>query len=678
MTGVSVDDIAIVRTSGLFDEAWYLDQYPDVRKLGMDPVEHYLWIGRLLKRNPSPRFDAAAYLDFNDDIAKTGVNPLVHFVRWGKEEGREYVAVKRAFRSRNLNSSTFTREREYLFAPVERLQAVAAEYHQARSTDGIAQAPVAVYTAITGGYDNILFHEHLMPKADYHLFSDGVGNDSFVFKNRPVPYFEEDPTRSARFVKTHPHLLFPGYKVAVWIDGNILVNGDLSALIDRFERSGCPIGAVPHPLRSSVLVEAKECVKRSKDDAQTIDAQIERYKAEGFDCTDLVESNLMMFRLDHPSLPAAMNAWWAEIERGSRRDQLSFNYAMRKAGANWFPLTEKSDSVRNHSSLALFHHGSGRYPYNLPRELKSKPAVRSYHDVLKERVDQQRHRKADVIVCVHNALDVVKLCLESVAKNRDSARHRIVIVNDGSDESTSAWLGEFAISHPNTHLIRHQQAGGYTKAANAGLRVMDADLAILLNSDTIVAGQWIEKMLDTAFSNPGVGIVGPLSSAASHQSIPDHKSTASQTAVNDMPVGYTVGDMNAWCERNSPADFVPRVPLVHGFCFGLTRDAVRTVGYFDEANFPSGYGEENDYCFRAVNAGFGLAIATHTYVYHKKSQSYQDERRTVLMKNGNMKIRDLHGKDRVLRAVRSMQKNPHLEKLRDLSSSLFAQPLVAR
>ena len=307
-----------------------------------------------------------------------------------------------------------------------------------------------------------------------------------------------------------------------------------------------------------------------------IETQVGRYKAEGFDCTDLVESNFLMFRLDHPKLAAFLNAWWTEIECGSRRDQLSFNYAMRKAGTSWFPLTEKPDSVRNHPSLALFHHGTGRYPYSLPSRSKAK-AGRSYHDVLNERVDQQRHRKADVIVCVHNALDVVKLCLESVAANRDPAQHRIVIVNDGSDKPTSEWLGDFAASHPNTHLIRHQQAGGYTKAANAGLRVMDADLAILLNSDTIVAGRWIEKMLDAAFSNLGVGIVGPLSSAASHQSIPDHKSTATQTAVNDMPEGYTVGDMNDWCERNSSADFLPRVPLVHGFCFALTRDAVRTV-----------------------------------------------------------------------------------------------------
>jgi GT2 family glycosyltransferase len=672
MNDVTAEDIAIIKASGLFDEAWYLDQYPDVRKLGMEPIEHYLWIGRLLKRSPSPRFDAAAYLDFNSDVAELGVNPLVHFVRFGKNEGREFAGVQRAYRSRDLNSSTYTRDKTFPFVPAERVQAIAGEYLRARSTSGMQRAPIAVYTAITGQYDNVLFHNHLMPKADYFLYSDGEADNRFIYTHQPTPYFDEDPTRTARYVKTHPHVLFPGYRIAIWIDGNILINGDLSELIGRFDQSGLPIAAVPHPLRSSVHAEAKECVKRSKDDSQMIEAQVARYKAEGFDCTDLVESNFMMFRLDHPKLASFLNAWWAEIECGSRRDQLSLNYAMQKAGTSWLPLTEKPDSVRNHPALALFHHGSGRYPYSLPERAKSN-AVRSYHDVMNERVNQHRHRKVDAIVCVHNALDVVKLCLESVAANRNPVQHRIVIVNDGSDEPTSEWLEAFAASHPNTYLIRHQKAGGYTKAANAGLRVMDADLAILLNSDTVVAGRWIEKMLDAVYSNLGVGIVGPLSSAASHQSIPDHKSTASQTAVNDLPEGYTVADMNAWCERNTSADFLPRVPLVHGFCFGVKREVVRDVGYFDETNFPSGYGEENDYCLRAAKAGFGLAIATHTYVYHKKSQSYQDERRTVLVKNGNMKIRDLHGKDRVLRAVRSMQNNPHLIRMRKLSSSLFQE-----
>jgi glycosyltransferase involved in cell wall biosynthesis len=44
------EDIASLRASGTFDEAWYLREYPDVAKAGMDAAEHYLWLGRRLGR----------------------------------------------------------------------------------------------------------------------------------------------------------------------------------------------------------------------------------------------------------------------------------------------------------------------------------------------------------------------------------------------------------------------------------------------------------------------------------------------------------------------------------------------------------------------------------------------------------------------------------------------------
>jgi len=702
MSRFSKADVEALRNSGEFDEKWYLEQYPDVRALGMDPVEHYLWLGARMGRRPSAWFDAAAYLAANPDLVGASVNPFLHYIRLGRNEGRagaagpadENRAVTTGFAvftpdgydgprmtsgappseqptvppvavAKDTNASTYTKLRPYPFAQRAWLEQVGRDYLAGRSPT----PAITVFTAITGSYDSVSQHEHLMEGAEYVLFSDAPAAP-YVYALRPAPYHDEDAVRMARFVKTHPHRLIANRRIAIWIDGNILVRRDLSDLVAAFDRSGKPVAAVPHPLRRSVYEEATECIKRGKDDSAAIEEQMHRYRSEGFDCDDLVESNFMMFRLDHPDLAPFLDGWWAEIEKGSRRDQLSLNYALSKAGASYFALTTRPDSVRNHSALALFHHGTNQPPEVVPSLLPAR-VRRNYAEMMETRLAAQHERRADVVVCVYNALDVVILCLESVAATRNPFRHRIVIVNDGSDEPTSAWLESFAVRNDNVLLIRHAQAGGYTRAANAGLSVMDADMAILLNSDTIVAGRWIEKMLDAAFSNPGVGIVGPLSSAASTQSIPDHKSTADQTAINDMPPGYSVADMNLWCEKNTPADFLPRVPLVHGFCYGLTRDVVAAVGRFDEQSFPHGYGEENDYCFRAANAGFGLVIATHTYVYHKKSQSYQDERRTVLMKKGNLKIRELHGKERVFRAVRAMQGNPHLVRMRELAAGLY-------
>ncbi|MDP9562638.1 glycosyltransferase [Agrobacterium tumefaciens] len=84
-------EIDLVKKSGLFDEAWYLKQYPDVAMLNMDPVEHFLWLGARLGRDPSCKFCTQSYSSHHSDVAKAKVNPLLHYVRHGKAEGRIVV-----------------------------------------------------------------------------------------------------------------------------------------------------------------------------------------------------------------------------------------------------------------------------------------------------------------------------------------------------------------------------------------------------------------------------------------------------------------------------------------------------------------------------------------------------------------------------------------------------------
>lgn len=80
--------VQLIRKSGLFDDAWYLEHYPDVMMYGGDPVEHYVRHGFSEQRNPGPSFDAQWYLDTYTDVAEEGKNPLVHYIMYGKKDGR--------------------------------------------------------------------------------------------------------------------------------------------------------------------------------------------------------------------------------------------------------------------------------------------------------------------------------------------------------------------------------------------------------------------------------------------------------------------------------------------------------------------------------------------------------------------------------------------------------------
>ena len=71
-----------------FDTDWYLRRYPDVAVRGLEPLQHYLRFGGREVRDPGPRFDATRYLRANPDVADGGHNPLLHYLRHGQREGR--------------------------------------------------------------------------------------------------------------------------------------------------------------------------------------------------------------------------------------------------------------------------------------------------------------------------------------------------------------------------------------------------------------------------------------------------------------------------------------------------------------------------------------------------------------------------------------------------------------
>jgi len=272
----------------------------------------------------------------------------------------------------------------------------------------------------------------------------------------------------------------------------------------------------------------------------------------------------------------------------------------------------------------------------------------------------------DVIICIHNALDDVKNCIESVLRtNFTGGTYKLILVDDGSDEPTADYVKSIAADHDNISSIRRENAGGYTIAANTGLRASKADFCALLNSDTIVPKSWLDKFTALFADKPDVGIVGPLSNAASWQSIPDLSAPEGGWAVNALPEGWSVDDMDAAVERAAKAiPVMPRVPLLNGFCYMIRRSILEGVGLMDEDGFPRGFGEEDDFCMRTAVAGFGIMIALNTYVYHAKSKSYGAKTRNSLSQKGQIMLKKKHGEIRLARAVASMRHNPYLAEMR--------------
>lgn len=268
-----------------------------------------------------------------------------------------------------------------------------------------------------------------------------------------------------------------------------------------------------------------------------------------------------------------------------------------------------------------------------------------------------------VVVCVHNAREYAELCIESVLRCTPFP-YELLIINDGSDHETTEMLTSFFKQYNHISIIQHREAQGYTKAANAGLRSSNADYTILLNSDTIVSPGWADKIIHCGESENDIGIIGPLSNAATYQSVPFVFDENGHWMQNQLMGDLTVSSYAKAIEDVSQRVY-PRVPVANGFCFAIKRKVIDIIGYLDEETFPRGYGEENDYCLRASDAGFEVAIADDTYVYHATSQSFGVQTREKLTREAHHAIRSKYSETRLNKVDFSLRNNDAMAQVRE-------------
>ena len=267
----------------------------------------------------------------------------------------------------------------------------------------------------------------------------------------------------------------------------------------------------------------------------------------------------------------------------------------------------------------------------------------------------------DIILPVYNALDDVKACIDSMYANQ-SIPFNLIVIDDCSDQETEQWLlQEQKIRGFN--LSRNDENLRFTKTVNRGFAKSTGDFVVLLNSDTIVTTYWLEKILYCFQSDPQTGIVGPLSNAASWQTVPVREDKVNGGwMVNQIPAGYSIELMGHLVETVSTRQY-PSVPSVNGFCYVISREVINAIGTLDEEYFPTGYGEEDDFSIRARHAGFSIRVADDTYVYHAKSKSYTKEVRKVLTVGGRKSLDKKHGKEEIENLIAAWKAEQYLPEI---------------
>ena len=262
----------------------------------------------------------------------------------------------------------------------------------------------------------------------------------------------------------------------------------------------------------------------------------------------------------------------------------------------------------------------------------------------------------DVIIPVYRDMSATRRCVLSVLESR-WASGAIILINDASpDPQISSWLVEVARRNESVILVEHGNNRGFVYSVNEGMGINPTHDVILLNSDTQVNGDWWERLQQVAYSSPDVASVTPFSNNATICSYP-HPALQQ----DGLPGQSSLAWLDS-CFSQAHANRSVELPTAVGFCMFIRRAALEDVGQFDEAAFGRGYGEENDFCRRAMGRHWRHLLAAGVFVYHQGSASFGEER-TLLAKQA-MKVISARYPDYLPEVESFIQRDP-LRWLRD-------------
>jgi len=235
-----------------------------------------------------------------------------------------------------------------------------------------------------------------------------------------------------------------------------------------------------------------------------------------------------------------------------------------------------------------------------------------------------------IIIPVYRGANETKRCIESVIHSTNLNSYEIIIINDCSPEADiDELLALYEGKYPHVHLLRNETNLGFVQTVNRGMRLAgDADV-VLLNSDTEVANDWLDRLIYQAYADEAIGTVTPFSNNATICNYPDLDGWSS------LPKGENVNSIDVACS-SANAGISVDIPTAVGFCMYIKRACLNDVGMFDDEAFGKGYGEENDFCLRAASKGWRHVLATDIFVFHEGEISFSEF--ASIKKNEAMKI----------------------------------------
>jgi len=197
--------------------------------------------------------------------------------------------------------------------------------------------------------------------------------------------------------------------------------------------------------------------------------------------------------------------------------------------------------------------------------------------------------KLDIILPTLNNEEYTIKLLDSIVKYTED--YRVIWIDNGSEKESRDKVEEAIKDIPHFKIYNDTNLG-FVKAVNQGIATSTAPYICIQNNDTEVVDGWADKMIET-FNEPQCGLVGPVCLFADSWQNVDNVAQH----FGEIPDKREVGGMLAF------------------FCTVIKREVIEKVGYLSE-EYGLGFGDDDDYCERAKEAGYKLFLRGDVVIPH--------------------------------------------------------------
>jgi GT2 family glycosyltransferase len=229
--------------------------------------------------------------------------------------------------------------------------------------------------------------------------------------------------------------------------------------------------------------------------------------------------------------------------------------------------------------------------------------------------------KLSIVIICWNDWKVIENCLRSIFDGTHKIEFEVIVSDNGSTDGSVEKIRQ---RFPAVRVVENRANLGFARGNNVGIRIASGEYVLILNPDTIIHDGCLDRWIEFADCNPGVGAFGckVYNPDGTYQESARPFQTPLRlwlTALGLRPLGYLVPGLVADTYLRWKGDTEREVDWQSGCCVMFRGDVLRQQNGFDECFFY--HFEEVDLCRRVWNAGHPIRFTPEASITHLGGQS---------------------------------------------------------